>query len=67
MVEQRANLDYGANDKSLEDDLTHEPAIDPDTSRSDDVVLEEVVVVDEADLDDEDDVEVDAPSTYGAP
>jgi hypothetical protein len=66
MVEQRANLDYGANDKSLEDDLTHEPALDPDMSRSDDVVTEEVVVVvDEADLDDED--EADAPSTLGAP
>jgi hypothetical protein len=54
MVEQRANLDYGANDKSLEDDLTHEPALDADPIGSDEVVVEEVVVVDEADLDDED-------------
>jgi hypothetical protein len=63
MVEQRANLDYGANDKSLEDDLTHEPALDTDTGGADDVVVEEVVVVDEAELDDEDDEDDVTPLT----
>jgi hypothetical protein len=55
MVEQRADLDYGANDKSLEDDLTHEPALDSDTTRANEVVAEQVVVLDEAEVDDEGD------------
>ena len=70
MVEQRANLDYGADDTSVVDDLTHEPAIDADpipleasyAPVTEELVVEEVLV-------DEDDEAVVTPeaSTYGAP
>jgi hypothetical protein len=60
MVEERANLDYGADDTSLEDDLTHIPAPVGDEA----IVTEEVVVVEVDEVVEEENPEA---STYGAP
>ena len=70
MVEQRANLDYGADDTHIEDDLTHQPAIDADPIPLEATyVVEEVVVVEDvADDDLERETEVNSEATtYGAP
>jgi len=59
MVEERANLDYGLDDRPIEEaaELPHD----------DYLVTDRVMAVDEADLAGDADVEADGPSTFGAP